>query len=194
MTIADITIGANTYKSYASVAEADAQLAVDPVRKATWEALQDDVKGQYLVAATNRLDLLTWLGKKTGGATQLNAWPRSGLKYADGTDVSSTEVPNQLQRATILLAGSIASDPASADAGSSASTTKKVKAGSAEVEFFHSTPALVGKPIQDESAFELIKAWLEGAITTGTGTFASGTTATSSFGTSGQYDRTQGYS
>lgn len=192
MTIADITIGTNTYKSYATVVEADAQLAVDPVRKATWEALQDDVKGQYLIAATNRLDLLTWLGKKTGGATQLNAWPRSDLKYEDGTDVSTTDAPNQLQRATILLAGSIASEPESADAGSSASNIKKVKAGGADVEFFSSPRVIAGTPLQDETAFTLIKLWLEG--TAGSlGNTVTGTDTASTFGTAGQYDRTRGY-
>ena len=67
MTISTITIETVDYVSYASVAEADAYLNVDPVRESTWEALDTDGKGKKLVAATRRLDLLSWQGEKTGG-------------------------------------------------------------------------------------------------------------------------------
>lgn len=181
MTITTITIGGEDYTSYASVAEADVRLAVDATRKTAWEALTTDEKGANLVAATNRLDLELWIGEKTGGeGAQENKWARTGVTYEDGTAVSTTEVPIEVENATIILAGSIALDATLADSGTSGSNTKRVKAGSAEVTFFRST--LPGKPIQDETVFDLIRQFLEGSqVSSSTGNFASGTDASSEF-------------
>lgn len=160
MSITTITIATVDYVSYASVAEADAYLAVDPVRSAAWAALSTDQKGQKLVAATRRLDQLNWNGQKTGtDAAQPNAWPRTGLTYPDGTAVPDDEVPQAVEDACCLLAGSIAINAKAAESGSSASNTKRVKAGTAEVEFFRPT---AGVPLQDESAWALVKFYTTG--------------------------------
>ena len=94
---------------------------------------------------TNRLDLLDWDGEKAGGASQENDWPRSGLSYEDGSAVPSDEVPYEIEVATILLAGTIAKTPQAAGSGTSASSIKAVKAGSAQVEFFQKQEALDGQ-------------------------------------------------
>lgn len=195
MAISTITIGANDYTAYASVAEADIYLAVDPVRSATWAALTTDQKGQYLVAATRRLDLLTWSGTKTGDeGTQINAWPRTGVTYADGTAVSTSEVPQEVEDATILLAGTIASTPTASGAGDSSSNNKRVKAGSAEVEFFAPT---TGKPLQDETAYALLEQFLgTNSIVVGSTfgtTDANGDSVTSTFECDDLGRGTQGY-
>lgn len=181
MTISTITISAVNYTAYASVAEADAYLAVDPTRSATWAALSTDVKGQYLVAATRRLDQLDWAGTKTGDEdTQDNAWPRTGVAYKDGTAVSDSEVPQAVEDATVLLAGSIALTPAQSNAGTSGSNQKRLKAGSAEIEFFRPT---TGVALQDETAFALIRCFLagQGVQSGSTGGLSSGTGADSTF-------------
>lgn len=157
--ITTITINSVDYISYASVAEADARLAVDPVRGPTWATLSTDQKGINLVAATNRLDLLMWAGEKTGGPTQVNQWPRTGVSYKDGTPVSTTEVPTEVENATILLAGSVALDASNADAGTSGSNIEEVQAGSARVSFFRPQ---AGAPLQDESAYQLVQCFLAG--------------------------------
>jgi len=157
MTISTITISAVNYTSYASVAEADPYLAVDPVRSAAWAADTTDEKGASLVAATRRLDLLDWGGEKTGGASQVEAFPRTGLTYADGTAVSTSEVPQEVEDACILLAGSIAITPADADQGTSGSNIKSAKAGSAQVQFFRATE---GSALQDETAYKLVQQFL----------------------------------
>ncbi len=196
MSLTTITINATKYASYASVAEADAALAVDPLRGNAWSALSNEAKGIRLIAATNRLDLLRWKGRKTREAPQTNAWPRSGLTYADdGTAVTDDKVPRQVERAAILLAGSIASTPSHADAGTSSRAAKRVKAGSAEVEFFHRQEPVTGKPIQDETVFELIRQWLEGySVVSGSrGALASGTDGESAFENRDRYGRTGGF-
>ena len=195
MSLSIIQISGEDYVAYASVAEADAALAVDPTRKSTWEALTDEAKGIDLIAATSRLDLLRWAGSKTGGVAQENAFPRSGLFYEDNTPVPDDAIPLNLERATILLAGSIASTPAQADAGTSGRAISRVKAGSAEVEFFRQQTTITGKPVQDETVFELVRQWLQGRSgSSSLGPMASGTDGKSQFEETNRYGRSQGFS
>lgn len=192
MSISTITISSVDYTAYASVAEADPYLAVDPVRAATWAALTTDQKGANLVAATRRLDLLVWGGEKAGGDAQDNQFPRSSLSYASGVAVADDEVPQGVENATILLAGSIAIDNTAADAGSSGSNIKSVKAGSAGVEFFRQQ---TGVPLQDETVYLLIKEFLasSGAVSSSVGNYDSGTGATSSFDDLDNWGRYSGF-
>lgn len=192
MTITTITIETVGYVSYASLAEADALLNVDPVRETTWEVLSDDEKGKRLVNATRRLDLLTWQGTKTGAEdVQLNQWPRTGLVYPDGVAVSTVEVPQEVEDATILLAGSIAITAAAADAGTSGTNVKSVKAGSAQVQFFRQQ---AGKPLQDETAFKLVLQWLEASTTSASlGPLATGADEDSTFADVDQWGVTRGF-
>lgn len=191
MSISTITISTVDYVGYASVAEADAYLAVDPARAAAWAALTTDQKGGNLVAATRRLDLLSWQGEKTGGASQENEWPRTGLTYPDGTPVSTTEVPKAVENACVLLAGSVALDADVADAGTSGSNVKRAKAGSAEVEFFRRSD---GRPLQDETAFALVVPFLEASALGGAlGPLASGTDGESTFSDVDSWGRTGGF-
>ena len=192
MTISTITIESVGYTSYATVAEADPFLNIDPVRETKWEALSVDNKGKMLVSATRRLDLLTWQGEKTGGALQENAWPRTGVTFLDGTAVSTSEVPQEVENATILLAGSIAIRAATSQAGTSGSNRKRFKAGSAEIEFFRPT---AGKPLQDDSAFALIDIFLEASTTSpALGPLATGTDGLSEFCDQDKFGRRRGFS
>lgn len=195
MTITVLNIGGVNYNSYASVAEADARIAVDPTRATAWAALAIAVKEANLVAATYRLDLLIWQGEKTGGASQINKWPRTGVVYPDGTPVTTTDVPLEVQDATSLLAGSITLSAKNANAGSSGSNIKRVKGGSAEVEFFVGTLGTAADaPLQDETVFALIGPFLEGStISSETGALASGTDGESSFCDRDAFGRTRGF-
>ncbi len=193
MTLTTLTINTINYTSYATVAEADAFLAVDPIRKATWEALPDvDAKGRELVAATRRLDLLSWAGSKDGGDdTQESAWPRSGLTFLDGSTVPNIGVPKEVENSVILLAGTINIEAEVSQAGSSGSNIKKVEAGSVEVAFFRQTD---GVPLQDESAFNLISLWLQAnAISEDLGASAFNNTGTSVFEDADSFGLNKGF-
>lgn len=181
--VVTITISANNYSAYNSVALADIYLAVDPVRAAPWATKNTDGKGGLLVAATRRIDLFTFPGEKTGGEAQTTQWPRTGVSYADGTPVPDDTIPQDIIDATTLLAGTMASTPAAAQAGSSGSNKKRLKAGSAEIEYFRPTD---GVPLQDETAYALLKNWLASAsgvtsTTASLGALASGTCERSRF-------------
>lgn len=192
MSLSTITISTVDYLAYASVAEADPYLAVDPVRAAAWAAKSADQKGGLLVAASRRLDLLSYPGERTVG-TQERAWPRSGVTLPDGSAVPDDEVPVALEEATILLAGTLASTPAAAQAGTSGSNRKRVKAGSAEVEFFRSTR---GVPLSDETAWAVLRnagiLASSSAAAASVGGYASGTDVESAFGD--DYGLDEGYS
>lgn len=188
MSITTITIATVNYVSYASVAEADALLAVDASRATTWVAKTTDEKGALLVQATNRMDLLEYGGSKTGTeVAQPNKFPRTDLTYGSGESVSTTEVPKGVESATILLAGSIALDADAGDAGTSGSNVKKVKAGSTAVDFFRQT---TGVPLADETAYALVKEFLAGnSSSSAVGPMSSGTDTDDEYAKSSFEDR-----
>jgi hypothetical protein len=188
MSLVTITLSALDYVAYASVSEADAFLAVDPIRGDAWNALGADVKGKHLVAATRKLDQLRFKGDKTGGATQENAFPRTNLTYATGEAVAVDEAPLPVERATILIAGSIALGAAAAlsvEGGSS--RVKSVGAGTARVEFFRGKK---GGPLADEDAFQqlMLSGLLAGQASSTLGAMVSGTDHESFFGPDGSND------
>lgn len=191
MTITTIVINAVNYTSYASLVEANEYLAVDPTRAAAWAALTDDQKGANLVSATRRLDLLDYSGEKVN-ASQENQWPRTNAT-CNGVVVTDTDVPLELQNATILKAGSITLDSSNANSGTSGSNVKRVQAGSAQVEFFR--PTIPGLGLQDETAFQLVSCLLAGADGTSGAGFgcASGTDGTSIFGDADAPGLNEGY-
>lgn len=190
MTITSITIGSNSYDSYATVAEADIYLAVDPNRNPVWSALTADQKGINLISATRLLDTLNWVGTKTS-PTQNTAWPRTNVLYPDGTPVGVNDLPIEVENATILLAGSIAIDADVAISGGSASNKKKVKAASIELEFFRPTE---GNLIKDGDAYVLIQIFLQGGLNKLTGLCKPGENVPSSFKDIDNWGLTKGFS
>lgn len=188
MTISTITINAVDYTAYSSVSQADAFLAVDATRATTWASKTDDEKGALLVQATRRLDLLAWGGEKTGGDAQVNQWPRTGATYASGGEVSTSEIPQGVEDATILLAGSIALKASAGDQSGSGSNVSRVKAGSTEVEFFRQT---TGVPLADETAYTVVREFLgaSGVAGTDVGPMSSGTDTVQGYAQSSFEDR-----
>ena len=175
MGITTLTIHGNTYTSYASLAEADAYLAVDPTRGAAWCALSETTRNSHLVAATRNLDRLGYTGAKVSDS-QANEWPRTGATES-GVAVGDTDVPQSLEDACCVLAGSIALDAEAGNAGTTGSNIKAVGAGSARVEFFRPT---TGGPLPDATALALVSGLL--AVPTGSYGLASGVDGVSSFG------------
>ena len=161
MSLTTITVESNDFVAYASVGEVDTAMSVDPVRSSGWDALSNSEKEIRIIAATHRLNILSWLGQKAGGPTQKNAWPRSGLTYEDGSDVPDDEVPYAVELATAIIA---ANAPRTTAQTSSGGAVKKIKAGSAEIEY--SEGVVVSSTIsklEDDAAHALIKQWVSGS-------------------------------
>ena len=174
MSITTFTIDGTTYTSYATVEEANAILAVDVQLSAAWALLQDDKDKQIrLIAATNRLDLLNWKGEKTRGSLQPNAWPRTGVKYPDGTDVGENDLPLPIEQACAYLAGVITLNPNHSKPTpiSVQGTIKRVQAGRALVEYETGATSATLLPeeqpvIEDQHVQQLIQFFLASGSTT----------------------------
>ena len=188
MSLVTISFLSNSYFSYASIAEAGAVNNADPVRRVAWGDLADDDRKVYLIAATQRLDLLRWRGERTAGALQATAWPREGLRYSeDDTDVPDNVIPVAVERATALLAGSIAITPAQADQGATAQDIAEIRAGSVTIRRFQQTVPSMSQSLQDETAYELVRQWVETGPAVIAGA-AYGTGTPSSFADIRRYD------
>ena len=96
----DATAGAATANSYASVAEADAYLAVRG-DTSTWTALTTGEKEAKLQWAALYLDTLTFKGTRST-STQALQWPRIGVWDRDGFEVDG--IPQALKNAQAEMA------------------------------------------------------------------------------------------
>lgn len=123
--MAEITLGSATYRSYASIAAADEYLAADANLYASWAALTaTGAKERPLISASRYLESLTW---------------------KDDTP-SYTDTPDIIAEAAIILAAQVALKPKLLESLGSGENVKRVKAGTAEVEFFVAT---AGKSLPD---------------------------------------------
>lgn len=133
-----VTISAVSYTVYGEHAGAgslteyaNASLAY----AATFGAATADDQKRALVEATRILDRQLWQGAKVD-AGQVLAWPRTGVVYADGSPVSSAVIPAEAIAAAYELALAGLATPAVFTEVTTSKREKRVKAGSAEVEYF----------------------------------------------------------
>lgn len=170
--VADIVIGAVTYKVYGLTSDAvqDADDYFGARLGATaWTGATTLQKQQALVTSARFLDRgMLWSGKKTS-STQPLQWPRDGA-MCRGDAVADGTIPDDIARGEFELALALLEDESIQD--SSGSNQKRVKAGSAEVEFFRPTEGDAGRfpvPVQ-----ELVACYGAGSATAA-GPFADGT-------------------
>jgi hypothetical protein len=163
-----VTIGSATYETYATVEEADAYLAADFTATAWRDETDEDAKARALVTATRLLDRQVWPGQKTD-EDQDQAWPRTGVSGVDEDDI-----PQAVIDACCLLAKYIHEGSTLETSTTTANNTKRLKAGSAEIEYFF--------PLTNGTRLPLpVMELLAGLL----GTAGSAITAAQSFGTDG---------
>lgn len=125
--MATVTISGVDYDTYASVADGDAYFAAD-INGDTWRIADAETKARALVTATRWIDAQCWQGDKLDPLQPL-AFPRT-----IGSEAA-------IAQASIMLAGLLVVDPALWDTLSGATVaadggTKRLKAGSVEIEYF----------------------------------------------------------
>ena len=110
-------------------------------------------------------------------------------------------MPHEVERATILLAGSISSTPAHSNAGGASSerVVRAVQAGSARVQFDTSQSVdVIGvdksahQGLEDNSVVALVRRWLKSSQSVGK-SVAYGTDAASQFTDANRYGRNEGF-
>ena len=193
MALTDLTIGTATDSSYVSLAEADAYLLFDPELSDDWGELEEEDKLRRLVGGRRRLDRLPWRGEPTGQMAdpdaadyQKEAWPRTGLRYPDGTTVPQNVIPEDIVTANIILAG----DPAVELASTLAADDSDFRAetiGPKSIQRFHQNKTFVQRLLPG-GIERYISFWLE-APQPIVGSEVSGGEMESEF-TTGKYEKT----
>jgi hypothetical protein len=168
--MATITIETNDYDSYLSVAEATAYLAAR-LDAGAWTSATTDDKGRALVSATRLIDRRIYMGAKTSD-TQALQFPRTGL-VCDGIEVASDTVPQKVLDATAELALAILNDLSTlAKTDFSEAQTRRLRAGSAEIEFFEATTGpstILGKQYFPDVVNDLLRCFFSAPAGVGSG-------------------------
>lgn len=165
-----LEVGTNCYISRL---DADTYFG-DHIEYDTWNGFANDKKDRCLVTATRMIDRQVWQGEKYQDApTQLLDFPRSGLTDEEGNEIDETTVPQFVLDATCELALSLGKDATVQTEQDTGSDIKRMKAGSAELEFFGTRTTgtrfptivheLLGRYLESSSA-------LSGPFTSGTDT------------------------
>lgn len=154
--MATITLGGADYPSFETRADATIFLAGDIARSPAWALLTDDTKDRALISATRML---------------------LGLPWCEATpDPEDPDLAQLVKDVTAMLASDLASKPKLFLDATGNSAVKSVKAGSAQVEFFH--PITGGPPIPKDLWLLLLNAGLVCLHSTGSvvndGAFVSG--------------------
>ncbi len=179
-----LVVGEN---SYASQAEADAYFA-DSLRAAQWNGYTTEQKDAGLIEVTRIMERGTYKGEKEV-PTQALAFPRSGVTDCDGNAITPADTLVMAKEAQFEYAILVIATPALlSQRDATGSNTKRLKAGSAEIEYFR--PTIGGRlptTVQD-----ILKCMLAGSTGNGiSGSASSGTGDSSSF--NANYDLNKGY-
>lgn len=167
----------------------------------TWSALTNLQKQQSLVSAARLMDrAILWDGTLTV-ATQPRMHPRdSMMNGCTGVAVADGTIPDDIAHGEFELAMALAADPTLLTSSGSGTNTKRVKAGSAEVEFFQPTAGTNDETRLPQNVHDLVACYQEGAggILPSSGTLSSGTGDTTSFdgdadGTGPDWNPNQGF-
>ena len=158
MSITRLVVGTQEYDGYATDHEASLYLRINPLYWPTWDALEEDEREANLAAATRHLDVLPWDGAKVL-ASQLLAWPRSGVRHPDGSEVAIDELPAGVEQATILLAAEIALNPLVLTGEDDDARISSESAGKSVGYFFHNQGALRAY-VGNEQVLRMVRPYL----------------------------------
>ena len=184
--MATVTIAGNSYDAYRSLADTEAYLEAQISAAAFQASTDDDAKGRAIISMTRFIDRQEWQGEKTD-PYQAHAFPRTGLTYADGSDVPSDAVPTEVldaesEGAAIMMEGTDIQGTANPNAQS----IQALKAGSASITYFRNEVIATRFP---QIVQELLGRWLAGAspglVAVATGTDGEDQFAEDQFGLTG---------
>ncbi len=120
--------------------------------------------------------------------TQVASFPRTGLTDKYGLALSEFVAPADVESAQIELAFEISQDTSVEGGANTASNQKRLRAGTAEIEFFRPTD---GTPLPSV-AWDLLKPFID-SVAGSAGSVSFGTGCSSQFDDADTYTRTQGF-
>lgn len=131
-----ITIGADTFDVYASVADGNTYFN-GKLDREIWAAASAGTKERAIISATRLFDLEGWQGAPTDLLTpQAIAWPRTGVSDKNNSLVADSAFPADLLAGFFELAQAIIADPALDQSANQDSNIKRVTADVVNVSFF----------------------------------------------------------
>lgn len=179
--------GAN---SYATITEANDYLD-NSVRATSWETALDDDKARALITATRLIDKQCLVGDQTDPDQPLH-FPATGVVDHEGDEVPDDEVPLWITYATIELAFELTVNAALESSANTGSNTKRLKAGSVEIEKFRPGDVLGSKGVKRFPT--VVQEYLAPFLTKGAGSAeAFGSDQQSQFDNCDTYGRSEGY-
>lgn len=182
-----VTIGADSYEVYGTLAAAKKYLGPS-ANAAAWNALaSDDEKEKTLVNATRLLDRQLWKGAPVGvpAFDTVLQWPRTGVTDRYDAAVSSASVPLLIEQATYELAAIGAATPAVFTQANTGSNIAELQAGPAGIKYFRATN---GTRLPS-TVMDLIGQFLGSDAVDVTAAIAYGTCDTSTFASSSMYKK-----
>lgn len=184
-----VLISGTSYDVYGTSAGLKSYMAAN-VNSAGYDDASSSGRKKAHISATRWLDRANWQGNRTDPDTpQALEFPRTGLSNKDGESVASDAVPTAVDEACYELVIYLLDDESITQNLSSGSNVKKVKAGSAEVEFFRGTDGIY--PEFPTEVHNLIGWFLEGAGEIST-PYAPGTDVESAFDDGDRYSVSEG--
>jgi hypothetical protein len=144
-TTATVTVGSDTYTVYSltanAVTDADSYWNLRLEAEATtWAAASTDDKSKALAMAADMIDRMTSFTGEETTPGQDREWPRdNATDNCTGEDVADGSIPDEIANAEFHLAGMILTDSTIASSAGQGNLIKRVKAGSAEVEYFRNS-------------------------------------------------------
>jgi hypothetical protein len=130
-----VTIGVNTYDTYGDAAGLGVYAGGSFAFFATYTAASVDNRARALVEATRIIERQLWAGAKVSDGQALQ-WPRTGVTYADGSEVSSASIPDEVVEAAYELALAGLADVSLFTGTSTEKQTKKLEAKGTSIEYF----------------------------------------------------------
>ena len=134
------TLQSETANSFVTLAEANTYFETVP-DSTNWDNKTDDQKNRALISATGWIDTLVFYGDRCD-ADQALKWPRSNY-HVDRVELTCSAIPNEIKKATYLLAFELANDTSSIT-GTTGDTGlyESVKLGEMEVKYNTSSQAV----------------------------------------------------
>lgn len=196
--VVTITIGARTYSVYTTGTDALADAndyMVGRFGTTAWDAANNNDKKKALVSAVRFIDrAVIWSGVQTDLVTpQPLQWPRDSA-FCGSESVPDGTTPDPFATATYEMALILLVDSTVQSGTGTGSNVKKVKAGSAEVEFFTGTAGTSEETRLPTVVNDLIGCFIGDDLSFGS--LSSGTDPDdnkSTFDCDDQYNRTRGY-
>jgi hypothetical protein len=135
-----VTIGGVNRTIYGTVAARNAYLSTSRRFAAAWAALSTEEKNMVSVDVMENFNVRGWKGTKTDDSQEL-AWPRTGATDGRGDTIEDDETPTIIEKASYLMAGLIALNPALLGAGQPQQQVQSLREGQVGASFYFLAPS-----------------------------------------------------